>query len=321
MTLQLPNIADVVERVEPSVVAVVSRFVSRDMFGRESEQFGSGTGIIIDDQGHVLTNNHVIAGATNIIVTTYDNRQLEAEIIGGDPFTDVAVLKVASKDIQPASLGNSSRLRVGDWVIAIGNALALEGGPTVTLGVVSALGRNVDVTQGVTLYDLIQTDAIINPGNSGGPLLNLKGEVVGINSAGFRGTLPGGQEAEGIGFAIRIDTALPLAQQLIENGRVLWPWFGVRLGDLDPAAAARAGLPIRQGVVVGEAIRNGPAWKAGIRSGDILLALDDNKTPTVRELSRLLRQVFKVGDTVTAHVFREDREMNFQLTLGTRPVS
>ncbi|MFQ5796632.1 MAG: S1C family serine protease [Candidatus Bipolaricaulia bacterium] len=311
--LLLPNIVDVVDQEGSSVVSVVAEVVTRGAFGRETQGFQSGTGIVMDDQGHILTNNHVIAGASNVTVTTLDGRQLEATIVGGDSSVDVAVLKVEKADLQPAALGDSSELRVGEWVIAIGNALALEGGPTVTLGIVSALGRNVDSQPGVTLYDMIQTDTIINPGNSGGPLLNLKGEVIGMNTAVLRG-----DRVEGIGFAISMSTALPIAQQLIENGRILWPWLGVGVQDLDPESAARLGLSIRQGVIIAQVVEDGPAEKAGIKEGDVVMSLDDIETPSVRELLRILR-MYRAGDTITAKVVREGNELEFQVNLALRP--
>ena len=317
--LEWPDIADVVEQVKPSVVSVVSTFTTTNFFGEKIITTGSGTGIIIDDEGTVITNNHVISGATSALVTTHDDRQLTAVLVGGDPYTDLGVLRVPDLNLPPATLSDSSHVRVGEWVIAIGNALALEGGPTVTLGVVSALGRNVDIGPGITLYDLIQTDALINPGNSGGPLLTVSGDVIGINSAGLRGSVNGGQEAEGIGFAIRIDKAIPIAQQLLDHGRVLWPWIGVSLADLDPEAATQFKLPIRQGVVIMQTILNGPAWSAGLQPGDIILQLNEHKTPSVREISRLLHQVFKTGDAIVVTVFRNGTESLFEITLETRP--
>ena len=317
----LPNIADMVQRVKPSVVAIVSEFGTRDLFGREGSTFGTGTGIIFDDQGHILTNNHVIADPTTgyrakkVMVTTSDYRQLEASIIGGDLFTDVAIIKIDATNLQTSTFGDSSKLRVGEWVVAIGNALALEGGPTVTLGVVSALGRTLMVQPGVTLDDLIQTDAIINPGNSGGPLLDLNGNVVGMNTAGLRGLLPSGQEAEGIGFAISINTAIPIANELLETGVLIRPCLGVFVNNLDPTAAARVRIPLRYGIVIIDTIRDGPAERSGIKSGDILLALDDYVTPNVQELGRLLQRTFKIGDAVTARIFRGGEALDFRVTL------
>lgn len=323
--LHLPNIADMVERVKPSVVAIVSEFVTRDFFGRPISTFGKGTGIILDDQGHILTNNHVIVDPTTgskakkVMVTTSDDRQLVASIIGGDLFTDVAVIEINSTNLQASTFGDSSNLRVGEWVVAIGNALALEGGPTVTLGVVSALARTLPLQPGVTLYDLIQTDALINPGNSGGPLLDLNGNVVGINSAGLRGSLPGGQEAEGIGFAISVNTALPIVKELLETGIVVRPCLGVFVNNLDPAVALRFGIPLRYGIVIIDTVRDSPAQISGIRSGDLLLALNNNVTPNVQELGKLLQRTFKIGDEVTVRIFREGEELNFRLTLEPCP--
>jgi len=183
---------------------------------------------------------------------------------------------------------------VGDWVIAIGNALALPGGPTVTVGVVSALGRSLDVSPQVTLYDLIQTDTVINPGNSGGPLLNLRGELIGINTAVQRFS-ESGTPVEGMGFAIDMATASSVSEQLVSLGRVRWPWMGAFLVDLDPEGAARAGLPVREGVVVRGLVRGGPAEQSGLKLGDILLSMKGHKVDSLRELTRLLRQEFEAA--------------------------
>ena len=185
-TNSLPNIADTVESVRTSVVSIVSDTVSRDMYGlRQGE--GSGSGIIIDQSGLILTNNHVIKNSTKITVTMDDGTQQEATVIGFDQLSDLAVIQIPGESYPFIPLEDSSNLRVGDWVIAIGNALALPGGPTVTVGVVSALGRNIDINQDSTLTDLIQTDAVINPGNSGGPRLDLHGDIFGINTVVVRG--------------------------------------------------------------------------------------------------------------------------------------
>jgi len=284
--LQLPNIADRVERVRPAVVSIVARIVSQDRFGRQSAGFGSGTGVIFDESGLVLINNHVIEGGVEITITRDDGTQVEAELIGADLLSDLAVLQLPGDGYPFPPLHENGPLRAGDWVIAIGNALALPGGPTVTVGVVSALGRSIESTSGVTLYDLIQTDTSINRGNSGGPLIDLGGNLEGINTAVLRGT--GGRtsiDVDGIGFAINVETAQQVAQQLVELGRVRWAWMGVFLADLVPEVAAEVGLPIREGVIIQNTVVDGPSDRAGINPGDIVVKIAGQDIATVSDLT------------------------------------
>ena len=319
--LQLPNIADTVERVRPAVVSIVARTVSRDRFGRQSTGFGSGTGVIFDESGLVLTNNHVIEGGVEITVTQDDGTQVEAETIGADLLSDLAVLRLPGDGYPSLPLRENGSLRAGDWVIAIGNALALPGGPTVTVGVVSALGRSIESTPGVTLYDLIQTDTSINPGNSGGPLIDLNGNLVGINTAVLRGS--SGVSVEGIGFAIDVETAQQVALQLVELGHVRWAWMGVFLADLSPEVAAQVGLPIREGVIIQNTVVDGPSDRAGIHPGDIVVNIDGHDIATVSDLTRLLKQEFKAGQEVEVEVFRvvdgQSSTKVLALELGERP--
>ena len=319
--LQLPNIADTVERVRPAVVSIVARTVSRDRFGRQSTGFGSGTGVIFDESGLVLTNNHVIEGGVEITVTQDDGTQVEAEIIGADRLSDLAVLRLPGDGYPSLPLRENGSLRAGDWVIAIGNALALPGGPTVTVGVVSALGRSIESTPGVTLYDLIQTDTSINPGNSGGPLIDLNGNLVGINTAVLRGS--SGVSVEGIGFAVDVETARQVALQLVELGHVRWAWMGVFLADLSPEVAAQVGLPIREGAIIQNTLVDGPSDRAGIHPGDIVVNIDGHDIATVSDLTRLLRQEFKAGQEVEVEVFRvvdgQSSTKVLALELGERP--
>ena len=319
--LQLPNIADTVERVRPAVVSIVARTVSRDRFGRQSTGFGSGTGVIFDESGLVLTNNHVIEGGVEITVTLDDGTQVEAEIIGADLLSDLAVLRLPGDGYPSLPLRENGSLRAGDWVIAIGNALALPGGPTVTVGVVSALGRSIESTPGVTLYDLIQTDTSINPGNSGGPLIDLGGNLVGINTAVLRGS--SGVSVEGIGFAVDVETAQQVALQLVELGHVRWAWMGVFLADLSPEVAAQVGLPIREGVIIQNTLVDGPSDRAGIHPGDIVVNIDGHDIATVSDLTRLLKQEFKAGQEVEVEVFRvvdgQSSTKVLALELGERP--
>ena len=189
----------------------------------------------------------------------------------------------------------------------------------MTVGVVSAKGRTLQLSQTVTLHDLVQTDAVINPGNSGGPLLNLRGEVVGINTAIIRGQLASGQEAEGIGFAVSMSTAIPVSRQLIENGQVIWPWLGVNVADVTPVVAAEENLSVDSGVLVVAVVGDGPADKAGIRQRDVIVALDNKPVATVLELQATLRQMHIVGDTVIVTVVRGDDERTIEVSLEEMP--
>ena len=323
-TLQLPNIADTVERVRPSVVAIVAEVITQDSFGRRRSGFGSGTGVIFDPSGLVLTNNHVIEGGVEITVTLDDGTQMVADVVGADRLSDLAVLRLPEDEYRYLPVQDTGGLRAGDWVIAIGNALALPGGPTVTVGVVSALGRSIEASPGVTLYDLIQTDTSINPGNSGGPLIDLSGNLVGINTAVLRGTGQGGGiSVEGIGFAIDIETARQVSEQLIELGRVRWAWMGVFLADLVPEVAAEVGLPIRQGVIIQTTVIDGPSDRAGILAGDIVMKIGGHDVATVSDLTRLLKQEFTAGQEVEVELFRtsngDGERKTLTLELGERP--
>ena len=318
-SLQLPNVPDTVERVRPAVVALVAEVVTQDFFGGPRSSFSSGTGVIIDPQGLVLTNNHVIQRAGRITATLDDGSQIEAELVGADSLSDLAVLRIPGSGYPFLPVSRDVQLRVGESVIAIGNALALPGGPTVTVGVVSALGRSIDVQPRMTLYDLVQTDTVINPGNSGGPLMNLRGELIGINTAVLRGNGGGGPPVEGIGFAINMETAALVSEQLIELGRVRWPQLGVLLMDLTPELAAQIGLLIREGVVVRDVVGGGPADAAGVLAGDVILSLGGQNVATVRELSRQLRQEFQVGQEIEVEVFRDGFRETLLVVLGERP--
>jgi len=321
--IQFPNIADTVESVRSSVVSIVSDTVSRDRFGlRQGE--GSGSGVIFDSSGLILTNNHVIKDSTKITVTLDDGTQKEASIIGYDILSDLAVIQIPGENYPYIPLENESNLRVGDWVIAIGNALALPGGPTVTVGVVSALGRNIDISRDSTLTDLIQTDTVINPGNSGGPLLNLNGNIVGINTVVVRGNANDGTSIEGIGFAVNIDTAALVAKQLIETGKVKWAWMGAYLSDLDPEKAAAYQLSVREGVVIQAIVDDAPSALSDLIPGDIIMAINDNKTSSTMELTKMLRHDYAPEDTIELQIFRINPDetteiLTVPLQLGERP--
>ena len=316
--LQLPNVADTVERARPAVVSVLAEVVSIGAFGRQTRP-STGTGVVISKDGFVLTNNHVVEGAQEVIVTLDDGTLLDAELVGTDRLSDLAVLRLPPGDYSFLPLTSDIEVRVGEWVIAIGNALALPGGPTVTVGVVSALGRSREAIGGTTLNDLIQTDTVMNAGNSGGPLINLRGEIVGINTAVLRSSIGRSLPVEGIGFAVNMETAALVSTQLINQGRVKWAYMGVGLNDLSAEAVARFNLPFREGAVVSGVGPGTPAHRAGVLPGDIILSLDGKQTATVTDVLRLLRQDLQAGQTVEIEVYRNRATVNLEIVLGERP--
>ena len=276
--------------------------------------FAGGSGVIIDAESHILTNNHVIQDADRVTVTLDDGHQYDARVVGTDRLTDLAVLKIESVVYPHVNFADPGSVQVGQWVIAIGNALALPGGPSVTVGVVSAVDRSFEAQRGRILNGLIQTDTVINPGNSGGPLLNLSGEIVGINTAVLRG-----ERIEGIGFAVSAETAIPVSRELIANGRVKWAWLGVVASDLSLQGAAERGLSPDQGVLLVDVTEDGPAWEAGLREDDVLLSISGNSVCSVRDLVRLLRNDFRAGDQVGVDIWRDSQLHTSQVILGERP--
>ena len=279
--------------------------------------------MIYDGAGHVLTNDHVITGAQQLQVSLPDKRSYPAEIVGEDPMTDLAVVQISGDNLPVAQLGASSDLQVGAWVVAIGNALALPGGPTVTQGVVSATGRTVQEpgqtqnSAGPFLFDAIQTDAPINPGNSGGALVNLNGQVIGINTLVATQAEPG-VFAQGIGFAIAIDTAKPIADQLVTTGHAVHPYLGIAYGPLTPALASRLGVNTTSGVVVGQVVPGSPAASGGLQPGDVITAVDGQALDSESALAENLNR-HKPGDSVTLTVIRQGNQHSVPITLGTAP--
>ncbi|MBI2303178.1 MAG: trypsin-like peptidase domain-containing protein [Chloroflexi bacterium] len=307
----LPSFSDVAARVTPAVVSIFTVQVPPSFFLQPTPQEGAGSGVIFDSKGYILTNNHVVEGATQLTVNLPDGRVFKGvKVIGRDPVTDLAVVKIEGQNLPSLPLGDSDKLRVGDWVVAVGNALALEGGPTLTVGVVSALGRSIQVP-GEILHDLIQTDAPINPGNSGGPLVNLQGQVVGINTAiDVRGT--------GIGFAVSMTTAQPVVQQLMTTGRVVWPWIGVGVGPVTPALASELKLKVDKGVYVASVTRASPAAQAGLRQGDVIIRFESQEVATVRQLQEAIRRQ-KIGDRTRITFIRDGQEQTVTVTLEEMP--
>jgi serine protease Do len=319
-----------VEMAKPAVVQVTNEQVGLGNFGQSTAiPVGVGSGIIFDDQGHILTNNHVVDGATKLVVSLPDGRAFDAQITGKDPQTDLAVIQINGSNLPVARLGDSSQIKVGDWVVAIGNALALPGGPTVTAGLVSATGRIVEEppptgtsqTQtavpgsGPYLFDLIQTSAAINPGNSGGALINLDGQVIGINTLGA-GSAGQGIQSEGIGFAISMATAKPIADQLVATGQVVHPFLGADYIALDPALSLQHNLSVPYGDYITAVVAGSPAAQAGLQQGDIITKVDGTDIKGDSDLATTIHQ-HKPGDELSMTVLRGNQTMTVKVTLAT----
>lgn len=281
----LPSIADVVTKVKPSVVAITTQTIARDLFGREYRQEGAGSGWIIDRNGIIVTNNHVVEGAQSITVTLDDGRTFPADVntVATDSLADLAVLRIKAENLPAATVGDSSQLRVGDWVVAIGNSLGQ--GIRATVGIVSQQSVSLDVDQGQTLYGLIETDAAINPGNSGGPLVNMAGEVIGITSIKIAEV-----GVEGVGYAISINEAMPIIQQLVSPGYVIRPWLGVSYTSVNQYTILRYNLTINKGVLIVSVIAGSPADLAGLKAGDVITRFAGKDTVETKELTRAIHQ-------------------------------
>ena len=305
------SVREIVRDATPSVVQIQTEAVQLDFFNRPIPAGGVGTGEIIDTEGHILTNNHVVAGARKISVTLGDGRALEARLVGTDPSTDLAVLKIEVQGLVPIRIGRSSDLQVGDSVIAIGHALALPGGPTVTGGLVSALGRSIDLSPTSTIGPLIQTDAAINPGNSGGPLLNMNGEMIGVNTARV-------QAGEGIGFAIAIDSVMPLVGELVASGRIDRGFLGISPANLTQAIAEQLGVPAKEGILVVQVIARSPAERAGLRRGAVIVSIAGKPTNRLSDLESILWQ-YRKGEMVTVEYYQGKEKKSLDVTLGERP--
>jgi serine protease Do len=290
-----------------------------EMPDREYKEMGLGSGVIIDPDGYILTNEHVIMDADKIKVTLPDGREFKAEVKGQDPRSDLAIIKINARNLPAVTLGDSSNLKIGQWVVAIGNpfGFAMENPePTVTVGVISALHRSLGRTlsRDKDYNDLIQTDAAINPGNSGGPLVNLKGEVVGINVAIF--STSGGYQ--GVGFAIPADNAKRIISRLIEGKKVLYGWLGVTVQDLTSDMAAYFGLPDKNGVLVAKVLAKSPAEKAGIKESDIIKEFDNKAINNVRELLSIVGSA-EVGKKIKVSALRDKKEISLEAEIGERP--
>jgi S1-C subfamily serine protease len=317
-------ISELYASVSPSVVHVTSRVITMDFFWGPTPSEGTGSGFVIDKEGHVVTNNHVVEGAESIEVILSDETQVPAQIVGVDPPNDLAVLKIEvdPEKLMPIRLGDSTELRVGQRAIAIGNPFGLD--RTLTTGVISALGRPLQEDENTVVYNVIQTDAAINPGNSGGPLLNMRGQVIGVNTA-IR------QNAEGIGFAVTVDTIKRVVPELIKMGRYPHPWLGVLGYSITPELAQALDLPVQRGLLVARLYRSSPADRAGLRGatrevivgnrrllagGDILTAVDETAVRDWDSLQEYLEQNTRVGQMVTLTLLRDGQELKKTATLA-----
>lgn len=298
-------VTQAVETVGQAVVTVIGQ---ADAFGSVS----SGSGVIISEDGYVLTNNHVIEDARNLTIVLADGSELPADLVGSDPFSDLAVLKADGAFPSVAQLGNSDTLKPGETVIAIGSPLG-DFKNTVTVGVISATGRSLDSGSGYYMEDMIQTDAAINQGNSGGPLVNLAGQVVGLNTLILRGN-GGGAVVEGLGFAVPSNTIQAVADSIIEKGYVARPYLGVRWQWIDPGLSYRYGLPVEYGVYVAEVLSGSPADMAGLQEGDIITRIGevdlDDDHPFTNALYR-----YSPGETISLLVQRGNKQVDLQVVL------
>jgi serine protease Do len=311
-------ITSAVEKVGPSVVTVVGIVPGQmTFFGRTTDYPVSGSGVIISNDGYILTNNHVVEGTQDVSVTLADGEELPAEIIGTDEFSDLAVLKTDGTIPAIASLGNSDSLKPGETVIAIGSPLG-DFKNTVTVGVVSGTERSIQVNENYSMEGLIQTDAAINQGNSGGPLVNLAGEVIGINTLIVRGGDYGSAIAEGLGFAIPINTAKAVAQQLIEKGYFSYPYLGIRWQWITPSIAARYGLPVDSGAYVSTIDPGSPGDVAGLEPGDILVQIGEQQLDESHPFINVL-YAHVPGETTTLSIVRGQESLTLSVTFEEYP--
>jgi len=323
-------IADIVEKVGPAVVNIDTVKMERTRVFNPFKDFdfgfgfdmdpefkrffedkivpikGAGSGFIIDKEGYIFTNEHVVRGADKIKVTLKDGRSFDGKVVGLDSTLDLAVVKISAHDLPTISLGDSGAIRPGEWVIAIGNPYGFSN--TVTAGIVSATGRTLGE---LGKKDLIQTDAAINPGNSGGPLINIRGEVVGINVAIVA-------QAQGIGFAIPINSAKEVRDDLVSKGKVVRPWVGIYMRDMDEKIAAYLDLPVAEGVVITDVVKDSPGEKAGLKKYDILKEVDGEKIKNSNEIVGKIQKK-KIGDNARFLIFRDGKNLTIDVKVKERP--
>jgi len=306
------QVTEAVERLSESVVSIDSVRVTRDFRYGLVPIEGKGSGLIIDRKGYVITNNHVIDEATRVQIHLKDGRAFLGEVVGSDSSTDIAVIKVDADNLPAASLGDSEKLKVGQIALAIGNTLGLQGGPTVSMGVVSALGRPLPGTDFI-FEGLIQTDTAINPGNSGGPLADIGGNVIGMNTA----MIP---FAQGVGFAIPVNTMKWVVQQILEKGRVIRPWLGISGANMNQAIARRYDLPADSGVLVVEVDSRGPAYEAGMRVGDVITQIGSHPVKQMKDILMALSRL-AIKEEVEVGFIRLNAKRKALLRLKESPIA
>lgn len=304
-----PSLPQVVAKVAPSVVQIITREISHDRVLRPLLPRALASGVIFDSRGHILTNSHVLGNAKEVTVVLPDARTFAGKVMGKDPVTNLAVVMIEGEHLPHSTLGDSSALQVGETVLAIGNAFSVDGGPAVTVGVVSALNRSIEDREWGVATDLIETDAAINPGNSGGPLVNIHGEVVGINTA----MIPPGH---GVGFAISINGVKPVAEELLSKGKIARAWFGVTPVTIDSGLAVTYRLPVEEGLIVAQVTKGSPAEAAGIRAGEIITTIEGSK---IKNLAAFLVELARreAGEKIDVEVYRNGKPAIVNVTLGT----
>ena len=311
------GVPKIVARALPAVVSITARRIERDQFNKSLPKAGLGSGVILDRHGHILTNNHVVEGFEEFKITLPDGRTFRGTLVGGDFFTDLAVLKIDGENLRALPLGDSNRLAIGETVIAIGSPLWIEGGPTVTVGVISGKRRSMeeaDEPDQPMLHDLLQTDAAINPGNSGGALINAKGELVGINTAIVSRT--GGYQ--GIGFAVPSSMARQVIDSLVKYKKVVRGWLGVSIQDVTSDLAEEFNVRDLKGALVSGVMKGSPAEKAGIKQGDVILQFNGKTVEDTGHLRNMVSQT-PVGSRVKVTVLRQKKELELEVAIAELP--
>jgi serine protease Do len=301
-----------VEKISPCVVSVSTKRRLRYNLFNTFEMTGAGSGIIMNPDGYVLTNNHVVEGTSTVDVYLCDGKKYEGQVIGTDPSTDIAVIKIHGHNFYSGAFGNSDRLKPGQTAIAIGNSLGLTGGPTVTVGVISAVRRNIPSPRGI-LENMIQTNAAINPGNSGGPLIDSEGRIIGINNA----IIP---YAQGIGFAIPINIAIDVANELITYGQVTRPWLGVLGMDMNQTLASYYNLEAEEGALIVRINEDSPAYHAGLKPGDIIVKIGEIPVKKMEDIRQYIWRR-KPGETVEIQILRKHQQLTGTLQLTEMPTT
>ncbi len=307
-----PDLSTVVGKVEPSVVAINVRITSFNIFNVPVTQEGAGSGWIIDPNGLVVTNNHVVQGATSIDVTLSDGRLFTSQQVVADPVSDLAVVKINASGLPALAIGDSAGMKVGMQVAAIGNALGL--GISMTGGYISRLNASITISSiNETLYNLIETDAAINPGNSGGPLINTAGQIIGITNAKLVAT-----GVTGIGYAISTQTAIPVIQQLVQKGYVTRPYLGVAFQTVNPSITALYGLAVDTGALITQVASGSPAGNAGLKAGDVIVAINGKTVSTASDAVQIL-SASQIGQKVTITYWRGSTKYTVDITLIQNP--